>query len=214
MSSAIPKPEYPRPDRDRSDRWLSLNGRWAFESEDGETTILVPFAWETAASGVQRTWLEKGVYRRRVQVPSAWADARIVLCFGAVHHRARVLIDGVEVGEHVGGYTSFEMDVTDLAAPGAEVELTVDVDAPADKRSIPHGKQRSIPRDDYDGVSFTPGAERLRVRKAVPAAALALACASRSRWYLSIVARGRKSIRSTSNSRVAFGGIGPLPLLP
>lgn len=156
MSSAIPKPEYPRPDRDRSDRWLSLNGRWAFESEDGETTILVPFAWETAASGVQRTWLEKGVYRRRVQVPSAWADARIVLCFGAVHHRARVLIDGVEVGEHVGGYTSFEMDVTDLAAPGAEVELTVDVDAPADKRSIPHGKQRSIPRDDYDGVSFTP----------------------------------------------------------
>lgn len=156
MSSAIPKPEYPRPDRDRSDRWLSLNGRWAFESEDGETTIVVPFAWETAASGVQRTWLEKGVYRRRVQVPSTWTDARVVLCFGAVHHHARVLIDGVAVGEHVGGYTSFELDVTELAAPGAEVELTVDVEAPADKRSIPHGKQRSIPRDDYDGVSFTP----------------------------------------------------------
>ncbi|MEB0284881.1 hypothetical protein QN347_20685, partial [Sphingomonas sp. 10B4] len=26
--------------------------------------------------------------------------------------------------------------------------------APSDKRSIPHGKQRSLPRDDYDGVSF------------------------------------------------------------
>ena len=156
MSSAIPKPEYPRPDRDRSDRWLSLNGRWAFESAYEVTTILVPFAWETAASGVHRTWLEKGVYRRRIQVPASWEGARVVLCFGAVHHHARVLVDGIEVGDHSGGYTSFEFDVTDFAAPGHDVELTVDVEAPADKRSIPHGKQRSIPRDDYDGVSFTP----------------------------------------------------------
>jgi hypothetical protein len=34
--------------------------------------------------------------------------------------------------------------------------LLVEVDAPADKRALPHGKQRSIPGDDYDGVSFTP----------------------------------------------------------
>ena len=154
--TAVPKPEYPRPDRDRSDRWLLLNGPWSFESEYGSATITVPFAWETEASGVHRTWLERGVYRRRVPVPAGWAGASIVLCFGAVHHRARVLVDGLEAGTHVGGYTSFELDVTDRATAGAEVELTVEVDAPADKRLIPHGKQRSIPRDDYDGVSFTP----------------------------------------------------------
>src|SRR5690349_17304863 len=145
---SVPKPEYPRPDRDRSDRWLTLNGTWDFDSVDGPTTITVPFAWETAASGVQRTWLERGVYRRELPA-TEWP--RTYLCFGGVHHRARVLIDGELVGEHVGGSVPFEFDVT-----GRSGELVVEVEAPADKREIVHGKQRSIPRDDYDGVSFTP----------------------------------------------------------
>ena len=155
MSTVIPKPEYPRPDRDRSDRWLSLNGQWQLESADGVAPITVPFAWETPASGVARTWLESATYRRALTVPEDWSDARVFLCFGAVHHRATVFIDDAEVGTHTGGYTSFEFDVTEFLGSNGS-ELTVQVESPADKREIPHGKQRSIPRDDYDGVSFTP----------------------------------------------------------
>lgn len=156
MTSTHPRPEYPRPDLDRSARWLSLNGVWDFEAEDARTTITVPFAWETDASGVARTWLEAARYRREVTVPAEWNDARVVLCFGAVHHRAIVSIDGTPVGIHEGGYTSFEFDITSVLAPGESGILTVDVESPADKRAIPHGKQRSFPRDDYDGVSFMP----------------------------------------------------------
>ena len=152
----IPKPEYPRPDLDRSQRWLTLNGIWSLETADGIHAIRVPFAWETPASGVARTWLEKATYRRTIEVPREWEGARPFLCFGAVHHRAVVSINGVEIAEHVGGYTSFEVDLSAHARAGQTVELTVEVEAPADKREIPHGKQRSIPRDDYDGVSFTP----------------------------------------------------------
>jgi hypothetical protein len=151
-----PRPEYPRPDRDRSERWLNLNGRWDFAAEGYDGPITVPFAWESAASGVHRTWLEQGTYRRRVSAPAAWDGSRIVLSFGAVHHRAVVSVDGAVVGEHTGGYESFEIDVTDALRPGAEAVLEVAVTAPADKRAIPHGKQRSLPRDDYDGVAFTP----------------------------------------------------------
>lgn len=155
-AATVPKPEYPRPDLDRSARWLTLNGEWDFMSVDGASTILVPFAWETPASGVGRTWLESAVYARSVEVPAEWTGSRIVLSFGAVWHRAVVRIDGEMVGEHVGGYTSFEFDITEHVSPGTSARLEVEVDAPADKRSIVHGKQRSIPRDDYDGVSFTP----------------------------------------------------------
>ncbi|WP_155830391.1 glycoside hydrolase family 2 protein [Glycomyces tenuis] len=151
-----PRPEYPRPDRDRSERWVNLNGRWDFEADGHEGPITVPFAWESEASGVHRTWLERGVYRRTVTAPADWAGSRVVLSFGAVHHRAVVRVDGALVGEHVGGYESFEFDVTEALTPGVSAELEVSVTAPADKRAIPHGKQRSIPRDDYDGVSFTP----------------------------------------------------------
>lgn len=151
-----PKAEYPRPDLDRSERWLSLNGEWDFSSIDGTARITVPFAWETPASGIERTWLEAATYRRVLSVPADWEGLRTVLCFGAVHHRATVSIDGTEVGTHVGGYTSFEFDVTEHVRPGQDALVEVAVESPADKRSIVHGKQRSIPRDDYDGVSFTP----------------------------------------------------------
>ncbi len=156
MSSVVPKPEYPRPDRDRSERWLSLNGEWDFHTDAGSARITVPFAWETEASGVERTWLERASYGRDVEVPAEWEGMRVFLCFGAVHYRSTVSLGGVEIGAHVGGYTSFEFDITDRVTPGELIELRVDVDAPADKRSIAHGKQRSIPRDDYDGVSFRP----------------------------------------------------------
>jgi len=156
MSTNIPKPEYPRPDRDRSAQWLSLNGTWDLTSEDGTVPITVPFAWETPASGVGRTWLERATYKRTIDVPAAWDGRRVFLEFGAVWHRAVVAIDGVVVGEHEGGYTSFAFDVTDHLAPGTPAQLRVDVTAPSDKRALPHGKQRSIPRDDFDGVDFTP----------------------------------------------------------
>lgn len=154
--SAVPRPEYPRPDRDRSSRWLTLNGQWDFTADGTATTITVPFAWETPASGVGRTWLERAVYRRPVTAPGDWSGSRVVLSFGAVHHHAVVRIDGSVVGEHTGGYESFELDVTDHLLPGIPSDLEVEVHAPADKRTIAHGKQRSIPRDDYDGVAFTP----------------------------------------------------------
>lgn len=156
MSSVVPKPEYPRPDRDRSERWVSLNGEWDLHTEAGTARITVPFAWETAASGVERTWLERASYTRELRVPEDWGGSRVFLCFGAVHHHATVSLGGVEVGEHIGGYTSFEFDVTDRVTFGQPIGLRVDVAAPADKRAIAHGKQRSIPRDDYDGVSFRP----------------------------------------------------------
>ncbi|GAB4004305.1 glycoside hydrolase family 2 [Glycomyces albus] len=155
-ATAVPRPEYPRPDRDRSERWVNLNGRWDFEADGYSSAITVPFAWESEASGVGRAWLEQAFYRRTVTAPVDWSGSRIVLSFGAVHHRAVVRIGGAVVGEHVGGYESFEFDVTDLLEPGVPAELEVEVASPADKRALPHGKQRSIPRDDYDGVSFTP----------------------------------------------------------
>ncbi len=152
-----PRPEYPRPHFDRSSRWLNLNGEWDFAREAGQfgETIVVPFPWEHPDSGVVAHWLPTAWYRRRIERPADWAGERTILHFGAVHHHATVWVNGALAVEHSGGYLPFEADITDLLKHGAG-ELVVQVDAPTDKRFIPHGKQRSMPADDYDGCAFTP----------------------------------------------------------
>jgi beta-galactosidase/beta-glucuronidase len=159
----LAREEYPRPHFDRSHSWQTLNGSWDFAADPAglrtpddvswPNTITVPFAWETAASGIASHWLSCGWYRREIEVPAGWQ--RVVLHFGAVHHAATVWVNGIDVGTHVGGYTPFEIDVTD-ALTGRLAVIVVRVDAPVDKRDIVHGKQRSVPRDDYDGCAFTP----------------------------------------------------------
>ncbi|WP_022883038.1 glycoside hydrolase family 2 protein [Gryllotalpicola ginsengisoli] len=165
MCSGTPRPEYPRPHFDRSARWSSLNGKWDFRrgratgggvSEGWLEQITVPFAWETPASGIQTHWLERAAYRRTFTVDPEWLEDRIILHFGAVHHAATVWVNGARVGSHEGGYTPFEFDITDALTGSIEHELVVEVFAPTDKHAVAHGKQRSMPRDDYDGCAFTP----------------------------------------------------------
>ncbi|MFC5825157.1 glycoside hydrolase family 2 protein [Nonomuraea insulae] len=154
-----PRAEYPRPHFDRSHTWSSLNGDWDFRADteqDWNRTITVPFAWETPASGVEAHWLPLAWYRRSFTIPAAWSGQRVVLHFGAVHHEATVWVNDVEVAAHRGGYTPFEADITDAVSHDGDQEVVVRVSAPPDKREIAHGKQRSIPRDDFDGVCFTP----------------------------------------------------------
>lgn len=169
VRTTVPRPEYPRPDRDRSHDWRNLNGEWDFVADPaGELTydevaasgaagrIVVPFAWETPASGVERVWLETAWYRRDLEVPREWAGRRVFCCFGAVHHEARVWVGGSPVATHAGGHAPFEVDVTEHVRFGGRVPLVVRVWAPNDQRFVAHGKQRSLPPDDFDGVQFTP----------------------------------------------------------
>ncbi|WP_350277936.1 sugar-binding domain-containing protein [Kribbella sp. HUAS MG21] len=153
-----PRPEYPRPHFDRSERWVNLNGEWEFarKADRFTETIVVPFPWEHPDSGVSAHWLPTAWYRRQLQRPEDWAGERTILHFGAVHHHATVWVNGDLAVEHDGGYLPFEADITDLLDATGSGELVVRVDAPTDKRFIPHGKQRSLPADDYDGCAFTP----------------------------------------------------------
>src|SRR5262249_6863407 len=63
----------------------------------------------------------RGWYPRPFRSPAAFpADHRVWLRFGAVDWRADAWVNGRKVGEHEGGYTPFEFDVTDVIARDAE----------------------------------------------------------------------------------------------
>ncbi len=124
MAEPIPRPEHPRPQFVRPD-WVNLNGRWEFEIDQGDSglergllhrpldgEILVPFAPESAASGVARTdFLEAVWYARTLEVPAGWTGRHVLLHFGAVDHDATVWVDGIEVTRHRGGFSPFTVDL-------------------------------------------------------------------------------------------------------
>jgi hypothetical protein len=156
--AAIPKPEHPRPDAMRP-HWANLNGPWQFRfdaTDEGlkagwdkpdasgfDRTIVVPFPWESELSGIHepKGAPKVGWYRRRFRVPGDFpADQRVWLRFGAVDWRADVWVNGTKVGDHEGGYTPFEFDVTDAVKRDAENTIVVRAHDPTDP-GLPTGKQ-------------------------------------------------------------------------
>lgn len=155
VDPSAPLPEHPRPTMMRAD-WSNLNGVWdyAVRAADAgapttyEGKILVPFPIESSLSGVGRV-LEPNqrlYYRRMVRTPDAYAGRRLLLHFGAVDWRAEVLVDGVSLGVHEGGYDPFVFDATEALKPGRDHELTVVVEDPTDQGGQPRGKQWGKPQ--------------------------------------------------------------------
>ncbi len=141
--------EYPRP-QFRRGSYLNLNGVWSYaivkeqecpESFDGE--ILVPFSPESPLSGVGCQLLpnEYLFYKRSFTLPAGFNCGRVLMHFGAVDQEARVSINGVEVGTHVGGFLPFSLDITDAVKDGENTVL-VRVRDVSDTMYYARGKQK------------------------------------------------------------------------
>ncbi len=94
---------------------------------------------DVAADAAVRDHVGPVWYQRTVWVPAGWAGRRIVLHLESATHRATVWVDDAEVVSHEGGYTPFEIDVTDHVTPGRQSRITVEVDNTLTFQTIPPG---------------------------------------------------------------------------
>ena len=167
FAQGIPRSEYPQPQFQR-DQWMILNGKWEFEFDDSNAgidanwgasakaftkNIIVPFCFESKMSGIGDTSFHPFVwYRRTFQTPAGWKDRRVMLHFGAVDYKASVWINGHLAGEHEGGNTPFQLDITPLMKAGPNTVMVRAEDPPTD-RYLPRGKQYWEPKSK--GIFYT-----------------------------------------------------------
>jgi beta-galactosidase/beta-glucuronidase len=155
-------PEYPRPHLVRSE-WVNLNGLWNYSIQPLVNTtqpaqfdgsILVPFAVESALSGVQKTVGKDSVlwYQRNFTVPANAKSKKLLLHFGAVDWQCDVFVNDQLVGTHKGGFDPFSFDISAALRKKGVQKLVVKVWDPSDQGPQPRGKQVVKPH----GIWYTP----------------------------------------------------------
>ncbi|CAH0243285.1 beta-glucuronidase [Plantibacter cousiniae (nom. nud.)] len=131
---------------------VNLDGLWAFALDSAvedepwlgrlstklEAAVPASFNDQFTSSTI-RDHVGWVYYQRTVTIPRGWTDERVRLRFDAATHAARVYVDDAFVGEHQGGYTPFEIDITGRVRPGDTVRLTVGVDNRLTNVTIPPG---------------------------------------------------------------------------
>ena len=153
-----PLPEYPRMYLQR-DSYYSLNGEWEYQivkdggeiSDENWKRIIVPFAIGSKLSLAEDKELgvdESICYRKRFK--NTLTDNRVVLNFEAVDQETRVYLNDILVGEHVGGYSPFMLDVT--SSIKVDNELIVIVKDYSDAGVYAYGKQKR----EHGGMWYTP----------------------------------------------------------
>ncbi|MBQ9071023.1 MAG: beta-galactosidase [Clostridia bacterium] len=137
MNYTIPRPEHPNPQWKRKS-FVNLNGEWMFEidktasgfdrglhtAETLSGKITLPFCPESPLSGVgEKDFMLQVWYKRVLHFEeSDLKGRRIIFHIGAADFKTTVYVNGKRAGlPHVGGYVSFEYDITKLLVPGDNV---------------------------------------------------------------------------------------------
>lgn len=162
----LPRNEHPN-EQWKREHWRNLNGEWEFDFDFGKSArerrlfeksslplrITVPFCPESRLSGIGYTdFIPSVCYKREFELSENELSGRVFLHFGAVDYHSFIYINGTFAGEHIGGYSSFKLDITALSKCGAN---TLFVIAEDDLRSghQPSGKQ-SCKHESY-GCFYT-----------------------------------------------------------
>jgi len=122
-----------------------LRDNWEFrrlgeQAETAATQVSLPHTPFVTGLDGEGHWFGLCEYSRSLRRPAALAaGSRLLLRVGAAMHTATVLLDGVRVASHTGGYLPFSADLTEGLSDGRDHRLSLVLDN-RENADIPPGK--------------------------------------------------------------------------
>jgi len=111
----------------------NFNQSWKFKRADvsgAEATAFDDSAWGNVGLPHSfslpyfmsaKFYVGYGWYRKHFTVPSSWSGKSVFLEFQAAFDQAQIYVNGKQVGQHIGGYNGFSIDVTSAIKSGDNV---------------------------------------------------------------------------------------------
>jgi hypothetical protein len=112
-------------------------------------SVNLPHTWNI---GEYHDYMGVGWYFRRFASPAGLAGRHVELHFGATFYKARVWLNGVELGSHEGGFTEYSFDVSSQLRN--KNVLVVRIDNRPGAETIPGYGARGTPEAWYDWWAY------------------------------------------------------------
>lgn len=118
----------------------SINTGWKFYKGAANVStntaaweaVTIPHSWNTqdVNDEIPGYYRGPGWYFKKIFIPSDWSGKKVYLEFEGVNQYTEVYVNGEKAGSHVGGYSTFHLDITKLVKyeRGGINELRIKVD--------------------------------------------------------------------------------------
>ena len=122
---------------------------WTKQLPTEVKSVSLPHTWNI---GEHHDYLGAAWYFRRFAMPASAPGSHVELHFGATFYKARVWLNGIELGSHEGGFTEYSFDIsTQLRGDNF---LAVRIDNRPGAETIPGYGARGTPEAWYDWWAY------------------------------------------------------------
>lgn len=110
---------------------ININKDWAFSKLDGNNQveqINVPHTWNAidGTDGGNDYWRGQSSYRKLLDVPALDENEELYLEVNGANSTSKVVLNGKELAEHKGGYSTYRVNLTEELKNGNSLEILVD----------------------------------------------------------------------------------------
>jgi beta-glucuronidase len=148
-----------RPQSTATRELVSLDGVWSFdvvktipEDDRAWTSHITSKTQAPVPASYNDIFLDTEIrnhvgwvrYQRRVRIPQGWASKRYFLRCDAATHRGKIFVNEQLATDHQGGYTPFDVEITDRVVAGDDFQLTIAVSNELTNETIPPGRIHTL----------------------------------------------------------------------